>query len=89
MSYMKEWRGKTDPTDKSGDADYMVEGELFTIPLPTFQHARRLDDLLWTTFRQGKSFAFDAIKSHLDRAMINADIAHSFTMERSHDDLGR
>lgn len=80
MGYMKRWRGKTAPEDKSGEADYMIEGELFSIPLPSFEHAQRLDDLLWTAFRQGKQFAFRAVKSHLAEAVLAADRAHGLTM---------
>ena len=80
MTYMRQWRGKTDADDKSGEADFMIEGELFSIPLPSFQHAQRLDALLWTAFRQGKSFAFKAVKDHLNGAMQAADSAHGLTM---------
>lgn len=80
MGYMRQWRGKTEPEDKSGEADYMVDGELFSIPLPSFEHAQRLDALLWTAFRQGKQFAFRAVKSHMTEAMQRADSAHGLTM---------
>lgn len=82
MGYMRQWRGKTEPEDKSGEADYMVEGELFSIPLPSFEHAQRLDALLWVAFQQGKQFAFNAVKSHIAGAMQQADSAHSLTMTR-------
>ena len=80
MGYMRQWRGKTEPEDTSGEADYMVEGELFSIPLPRFEHAQRLDALLWTAFRQGKQFAFRAVKSHMTEAMQRAGSAHGLTM---------
>lgn len=80
MTYMRQWRGKTEPEDKSGEADYMIEGELFSIPLPSFEHAQRLDALLWTAFRQGKAFAFRAVKDHIADAVQRADTAHSLTM---------
>lgn len=80
MTYMRQWRGKTEPDDKTGEADYMVEGELFSIPLPSFEHAQRLDALLWTAFRQGKQFGFTAVKGHIAEAILKADSAHSLTM---------
>lgn len=78
--YLKQWRGKTAPEDKSGEADFMVGGELFSIPLPSFADAQRLDALLWLAFRQGKQFAFSAVKSHIAEAMLAADRAHSLAM---------
>lgn len=80
MIHMKEWRGKNDPDDKSGEAEYMVEGEIFIIPLPSFSHAQRLDDLLYTAFRQGKDFAFNAVKSDIVRALEKAEVEHSLAM---------
>lgn len=80
MSYMRQWRGKTEPDDKTGEAEYMVDGELFHVPLPTFEHAQRLDTLLDVAFQQGKQFAFQGVKRAVDAAMIEADRQHALTM---------
>lgn len=76
---MKVWRGKDEPDDKSGEADYMVEGELFTVPMPTFERAQYLDYLLCAAFLQGKQFAFRAVESHVKAALHAADVAHNLS----------
>lgn len=80
MTYLVKWEGKTDPEDKSGTGHYRIEAQDFVIPLPTFADAQRLNELLWLAFRQGKQFAFSAIKSHVAEAMARADQAHGLSL---------
>jgi hypothetical protein len=88
MGYMKRWLGKTEAEDESGHADYMVEGELFSIPLPSFAHAQTLDRLLDTAFQQGKQFAFQGVQRMVEQAMVEADRRHALTMTRKTPNVG-
>lgn len=82
MSYLQRWIGSIAPEDLSGYAHFKVEGEDFSIPLPTFADAQRLDQLLDTAFAQGKEFAFKGVRRMVEQAMVDADRFHALTMHK-------
>jgi hypothetical protein len=79
MSYPMRWVGSSNPDDASGTARFIVEGEEFTFGLPNFAAAQGIADMVQLAFRQGKSFAFRAIKSHIEGALARADEAHALS----------
>lgn len=79
--YLRLWEGKTDQDDTSGLAHFMVDSQTFSVPLQTFSHAQKLDELLWLAFRQGKSFAFVVVKGRIAGAMADADRSHGLTLD--------
>ena len=80
MTYMVRWEGQTDPEDKSGTAHFRVEGEDYSIVLPSFEAAQKLDQLMFVTFQQGKQFSFNVVKGYIGEALARADMGHALTM---------
>lgn len=80
MAYLKEWRHGAG--DASGDADFVVEGDLFTVPLPTLDHCQMVEAMLWTAFRQGKRHAFNIVKSKIIASFDDADIKYNLSMDK-------
>lgn len=55
----------------------MIEGVEYKLELDSFEEFRTIEKMLEITFKQGKSFAAQAIRSHLDRAMREAEAQHA------------
>jgi hypothetical protein len=75
--YPGEWKGNATPADKSGSASFTVEGETFCLQLESFTDYQDVSRMLELAFRQGKSFAAKAMRSHVERAMRQAEIDHA------------
>jgi len=69
------WKGNTENTN--GEASFMIEGVEYKLELDSFEEFRTIEKMLEITFKQGKSFAAQAIRSHLDRAMREAEAQHA------------
>jgi hypothetical protein len=76
MTYPCEWMASTDPTVESGIATFMVEGTKYTLRLESFDDFLKVGKMLDETFQQGKTFAADAIRGRLDRALDDAKVFH-------------
>lgn len=59
MKYSMEWVGAEPPEDPSGTAIFGARGELFVFPLPSFEYAHRLRELL------------DIVGEHAERHALN------------------
>ena len=64
--YPSKWTGSTDPNDKSGVAEFKVEGVDYALHLDCFTDYQVLSEMLEAAFDQGKSFAATLI---IDDAM--------------------
>lgn len=75
--YPSEWKGSTDPDDLSGVATFKIEGVEYSLRLDCFTSYQTLCTMLDSAFDQGKSFAAQAIRGHVCRAMDQAEIMHA------------
>lgn len=75
--YPSKWTGSTDPNDKSGVAEFKVEGVDYALHLDCFTDYQVLSEMLEAAFDQGKSFAATAMRSKVTRAMDQAVIDHA------------
>lgn len=75
--YPSEWKGSTDPDDKSGVATFKIEGVEYALRLDSFTSFQVLGEMLDRAFDQGKSFAAQAMRSKIERAMDQAAIDHA------------
>lgn len=79
MTYPREWKASTDPSDESGTATFMVEGVKYTLGLENFKAFLSISAMLDASFKQGKVFAAGAVRSHIEKALHNAEIAHDLS----------
>ena len=70
-----QWTGKAE--DRSGTAVFMIEGVEYRIDLDDFSKFQMIEKMLDAKFKQGKQFAAQAIRGHLDRAMKEAEQQHA------------
>ena len=75
--YPSEWKGSTDPNDKSGVATFKIEGVDYMLRLDCFTCYQMVEKMLDSAFDQGKSFAAQAMRSKIERAMDQAVIDHA------------
>ena len=75
--YPSEWKGSTDPDNKSGIATFKIEGVEYALRLDSFTSFQMVGEMLGSAFDQGKSFASQAMRSHIMRAMDQAVIDHA------------
>jgi hypothetical protein len=52
-----KWTGSSDVDDKSGTADFAVDGEHYVIRLEKFADAQAIERMLEVSFQQGKAVA--------------------------------
>lgn len=69
------WKGNTE--DTTGEAIFMIEGVEYKMDLDSFETFRAIEKMLEVTFKQGKHFAAQAIRGHLDMAMRDAEAQHA------------
>lgn len=69
------WKGNTE--DTTGEATFVIEGVEYKLVLDSFEKFRTIEKMLDVTFKQGKHFAAQTIRSHLDRAMRDAEAQHA------------
>jgi hypothetical protein len=81
MTYPSEWFASTDPAVESGEAVYKIDGVEYRMRLDSFNDYLKVSRMLDATFRQGKSFAADAVRGHIELALDDADRAHSLRYE--------
>lgn len=77
MTYPREWMASTDPKEEKGDATFMVEGFKYTMRLQSFEDFCAVSKMLDAAFDQGKSFAAQAIRSHVERSLQDAVRDHA------------
>lgn len=77
MGYPSEWTGSTDPADASGVAKFRMDGVDYSLRLDSFTSYQMLDGMLDVAFKQGKRFAAQAIRSHINTAMDAAERSHA------------
>lgn len=75
--YPSEWKGSTDPNDKSGVATFKIEGVDYMLKLDCFTSYQMIEEMLESAFDQGKSFAAGAMRSKIERAMDDAVRDHA------------
>lgn len=75
--YPAEWKGSTDPDDKSGVGIFKIEGVEYSLRLDSFTSFQMVGEMLDCAFDQGKSFAAGAMRSHIMRAMDHAASTHA------------
>lgn len=63
--------------DETGEATFMIEGVEYRLALDSFAKFRTIETMLEVTFKQGKQFAAQAIRSHLDYAMRQEELQHA------------
>lgn len=73
--YPSEWKGSTE--DKSGVATFKIEGVEYALRLDCFTSFQMVGEMLECAFNQGKSFAAQAMRSKVERAMDQAVIDHA------------
>lgn len=76
MMYPCEWHASSDLTVASGTATFMVDGVKYTLRLDNFAAFQAVSKMLEVTFQQGKVFGAGAVRSHVVRALDNAEIVH-------------
>lgn len=81
MNHLVRWSGSTEPSEKAGTGHFVIEGREFAIPLPSFEAAQQVDNMLWIAFCQGKQFALRALTSHISSAVKAAESAHALSMD--------
>jgi hypothetical protein len=57
MTYLFEWKGSSEPENKSGVADFAVEGKHYILSLEKFDDALAISLMLQSAFDQGKDCA--------------------------------
>lgn len=77
MGYPSEWTGSADPADPSGVAKFKIEGVDYSLRLDCFTIYQMLSGMLDVAFGQGKRFAAQAIRSHINTAMDAAERNHA------------
>ncbi|HWO99319.1 MAG TPA: hypothetical protein VNL74_01665 [Methylococcus sp.] len=65
--YQSEWKGSTD--EPGGVATFKIEGVDYALRLDCFTSYQVVCEMLESAFYQGKSFAAQAMRSHITRAM--------------------
>jgi hypothetical protein len=76
LTYPSEWIASTDPAIESGEAVYKVEGVEYRLRLDSFNDFLKIVKMLDATFQQGKVFAAQAMRNHVERALNSAEHAH-------------
>jgi ATP-dependent protease HslVU (ClpYQ) peptidase subunit len=79
VTYPREWTASTDPAVQSGEAVYMVEGCKYHLRLDSFGDFIKIGNMLDAAFKSGKVFAAQAVRSHMQRALDDAEIKHELT----------
>jgi len=75
--YPKEFKASTDPDDKSGLASFTVNNTKYIFKLESFEDFQIADKLLEEVFQQGKQFAAQAMRSHVENSLDRAESDHS------------
>ena len=76
MTYPSEWMASTDLAVESGDAKFKIEGVEYRMRLESFDDFVKIGNMLDATFKQGKVFAAQAIRGHLERSIEDATREH-------------
>ena len=69
--YPNEWKGSTD--SKEGSSFVKIDGVEFSLELNSFEDHQILCMMLDMAFDQGKSFGSDVMRSHITKAMEDAN----------------
>ena len=77
MAYPSTWTGSTELSDESGTAEFKIEGIEFYLQLKCFTDYQEVSQMLDLAFDQGKRFAANALRSHINRALDDATTAHA------------
>ena len=72
--YPSEWKGSTDPDDKSGVATFKIKGVEYALRLDSFTRFQMVGEMLERAFGQGKRFAARAMRRAMDQAAIDHDL---------------
>lgn len=73
--YPSEWKGSV--SSEAGVATFKIEGQTFLLRLECFTDYQMVSNMLELAFHQGKSFAAQAMRSKIERAMDQAVIDHA------------
>lgn len=76
MTYPCEWQASTDPAIESGTATFRVEGVEYTLHLENFEAFQNISAMLEASFKQGKVFAANAMRGHIERSLGDAVRQH-------------
>ena len=76
MPYPQEWHASTDPDDETGTATFTVEGVQYRIDLDSFSQFQKVSAMIDAAFKQGKVFAAQAMRSHIERSLEVAEREH-------------
>ena len=79
MTYPCEWNGSTEPDDESGVATFIIEGTKYRLHLETFVAFQNVSIMLDAAFKQGKVFAAQAMRSHVENSLDKAERDHGLT----------
>lgn len=77
VTYPSEWKGSADPADLSGVATFSIDGVDYVLRLDSFKVFQLIGDMLDISFNQGKRFAAQAMRSHINHAMDRATEDHA------------
>lgn len=77
MTYPCEWQASADPSDETGTATFTVDGKKYTLRLESFADFGAVSKMLDAVFQQGKVFAAQAVRSHVERSLENAERQHA------------
>ena len=70
--YPSEWKGSTEA--ENGTATFTIDGNTFLLRCESFADYQMVSNMLEMAFDQGKSFAAQAMRSKIERAMDQAVI---------------
>lgn len=73
--YPSEWKGSVEA--ENGVATFKIEGKTFLLRCECFADYQMVSNMLELAFDQGKSFAAQAMRSKVERAMDQAVIDHA------------
>lgn len=76
MSYPCEWLASTDPNEERGTATFMVDGQRYVLGLDNFAAFQSVSKMLDVVFQQGKEFAAQAVRGHVEKALDKAEREH-------------
>lgn len=73
MTYKSLWKGKTDATD--GTAVFIVNKVEYSIHLDGFDDFQNIEEMLHSAFADGRECAEKVVRSHISRALDDANRA--------------
>ena len=79
MTYPCGWEASADPADESGTATFMVDGTKYKLRLENFVAFQNVSIMLEKSFKQGKVWAAQVMRSHIERSLDNAERTHDLT----------